>query len=229
MCVCVCVCVCVRVCVCVCVYVHARARGQAHARAHTRVHRFAYLSARVPLSPPKTPTCKHRCTNAHDLPFSCRSPQMNEETPRSGTTEATDCSNLTSSMPISRCQSEERPPRHPVDGRAAKTPSPFINARRSGSKLPPLSPNVAATPQPHSDAQVLEVTQTLLHYIPKPNFEPSAEERTISPASSVEKVKQRALRGAQVSDVHRAAAGDCDSFYATSLFSCSRVCYRQVM
>ena len=153
------------------------------------------------------------------LPFSYRSTQLCEDTPRSGSTQATDYSYMTSSMPISRCQSEE-PPSRPVDGRAAegmargggilsKTPSPFINARRSGAKLPPLHAQTGQSPQANSDAQVLEVTQTLLHYIPKPNFEPGAEERTISPASSVEKVAQRALRGAQTSNALMDAAGEC--------------------
>ena len=101
----------------------------------------------------------------------------------------------------------------------SKTPnSSFLHARRSGS-IPPLPP-APASPSlnachadargSHGDAQVLEVTQTLLHYIPKPISEPAEEEMTVSSCRGSEEPQIRniigrerhcALRGTQTSNV----------------------------
>jgi hypothetical protein len=177
--------------------------------------------------------------------FRHRSQHMCEETPRSAVTDATEYSDAASSVPVSRAASSNPGcaelfvwrPISPERGRVgvgdgtSKTPnSSLLHARRSGS-IPPLPPASrdgdtcschADVRGSHSDAQVLEVTQTLLHYIPKPIPEPAEEEITVSSCggsedpqirSRIGRERHSALRGAQTSnvDLHIAAQGQYGS------------------
>ena len=190
--------------------------------------------------------------------FQHRSQQTCLETPRSAVTDAAEYSDVASSVPVSRAASSnpgsaEQSLWRSDDGKMSISPergrvgvgegtskmqnSSFLHARRSGS-IPPLPPAFrdgeagacqADARGSHGDAQVLEVTQTLLHYIPKPIPEPAEEimikkrnTHTVSScggseepqiSSRIARVRQSALRGDQTSNVnlHKAAQGQYGS------------------